>query len=228
MAIPLTKTQLLAIAPVSAKTMAVAWQPLLDTLESYAINTPKRIAAFLAQVLHESGNLSILAENLNYSDATRIAKIFRSGFDLDKDRIIDPEEIEFAKKYVRQPEKLASRAYANRMGNGNEASGDGWRYRGSGWIQTTGHDNFVLMSKRLNVNFLTNPEWLRTYPYAALSAGAFWNENKFNVLADIGTLESFIKISKGVNLGNINSSATPLGNAERNALFTKALAVLTK
>ncbi|MFB5082496.1 glycoside hydrolase family 19 protein, partial [Raoultella sp. C349492] len=116
--------------------------PIVSAMAEFGIDTPKRQAAFLAQVCHESTGLTVLSESLYYKDPRRVAQIFITGFDLNSNRVIEPAEIEFAKAYVRNPEKLANRAYANRGGNGPESSGDGWRYRGRGPIQTTFKNNY--------------------------------------------------------------------------------------
>jgi putative chitinase len=171
-----------------------------DNVEKYAvaldmachefdINTPERIAAFIAQVGHESGNLRYAKENLNYS-AEGLVKTFPKYF---KD--IDTTQ------YARNPEAIASRVYANRMGNGDEESGDGWKYRGRGLIQLTGHDNYLNCGKGLDVDLINEPEYLETPDGAARSAGWFWNSHNLNALADAGDIKTMTKKINGGFIG---------------------------
>ena len=153
---------------------------------------------FLAQASHESNKLAKIKENLRYSDPARIALIFRSGFDLDKDRVVDPEEIEFAKAYVKQPAKLANRAYANRMGNGSVASGDGWKYIGRGPIQRTGKSGYVRTKSRTGIDVLTYPELLLSPKEGSIAAVDYWDDNKLNVYADKGDFDGVCDI---INIG---------------------------
>lgn len=158
-----------------------------DTLKKYDINTPLRIAHFLAQILHESGNFKFMKENLNYSSKgllTTFPKYF-------------PTE-EVATLYARNPDKIANKVYANRMGNGSESSGDGAKFKGRGAIQITGCENYTNLSKDLNVDFIKNPELLETTKYAMLSAGWFWNKNKLNALAD---KDDVLSVTKRINGG---------------------------
>ena len=141
--------------------MAQRWfEPFSKATAEFQINTPARLAAFIAQTGHESAGFSRLSENLYYSDAERVARIFRSDFDLNKNRIIEPGEIEFARRYTRNPEKMANYVYANQGGNGNEASGDGWRFRGRGLIQITLRNNYLLCGKALGLDLIANPDLL--------------------------------------------------------------------
>lgn len=190
---------------------------LVATMAKYEINTTKRIAAFLSQVLHESGGLLNVIEGLSYSDPARIAKIFRSGFDLDKDGIVDPAEIEFAKGYVKQPQKLANRAYANRMGNGNEASGDGYKFRGKGLIQLTGREDVTRFAKAIGKTADEASAYLETIEGACMSAGWYWADKGLNALADAGNIES---VSKKVNGGTH-------GLDDRIAYYKTAMRVLS-
>ena len=142
--------------------------------------------------------------------------IFRTGFDLDRDRVVDPEEIEFAKAYARNPQKLANRAYANRMGNGDEASGDGWRYRGRGLKQLTGKDNYRACGAGIGADLLGMPDLLQEAQYAVESACWFWQENNLSLLADRGAIRRIsIKINGGTH-----------GLAERMAYFNRAIGCL--
>ena len=111
-------------------------------MEKFGIDNPLRLSHFLSQCAHESGNFKLVRENLNYS-ADGLRKIFPKYF----------PTIEVANKYARQPEKIANRVYANRMGNGDEASGDGWKYKGAGFVQLTGKDNYTAFGKAINEDF---------------------------------------------------------------------------
>lgn len=154
--------------------MAEKWADALDkTCEKYEINTPERIAGFLSQVGHESGGFKYVAENLNYS-ATALMSVFGKYF----------PTLELAKAYERQPEKIANRVYANRMGNGSEGTGDGWFRRGRGLIQLTGADNQIAFGMACNIDTVNHPELLETPDVAAESAGWFWSVNRLNPLAD--------------------------------------------
>ena len=160
-----------------------------DTLVKYEINTPLRQAHFLAQLLHESGNLVYVKENLSYSEQG-LVKTFKKYF-------INEAE---AKPYSRQQDKIANRVYANRMGNGNEASGDGSKFKGRGYIQITGHDNYSSLSKDTGIDFMSKPELLETTKYAALSAGWFWDKVKLNTFADKDDITTITKkINGGLN-----------------------------
>ena len=172
-------------------------------LERFEINTALRSSHFIAQIKHESGDFKRVEENLNYKSAERLAQIFRADFDADKDKVIDPEEIEFAKKYVGQPERIANFVYANQNGNGNEASGDGWRFRGRGYMQTTGRANYRALALAMNdETIMLKPEILATPKYACLSAGYFWGARKLNALADQGNTVEIVKaITKIINGG---------------------------
>ena len=164
---------------------------LNDALTRYTIDTPQRIAAFIAQVAHESGDFRYSEENLNYSWQA-LRKTWPSHFPTD----------DFAKAYDRQPEKIANQAYASRNGNGNEASGDGWRFRGRGLIQITGRINYLAYSQGIaEAAVMTGPELLALPPHAALSACWFWHEHGLNVLADVGDEASFNAITYRINGG---------------------------
>lgn len=166
------------------------WGDALNaTCERFEINTPQRIAGFLSQIGHESGGLKFVVENLNYS-AAALRSVFGKYFTDDS----------MANAYARQPERIANKVYANRMGNGNEASGDGWKYRGRGLIQLTGNDNYTACGNHLKVDFASNPEFVETPDFAALSAGWFWDTRKLNTLADAGDVLGMTKrINGGTN-----------------------------
>lgn len=159
-----------------------------DTLIKFEINTPLRICHFLAQLFHESGRLTVTVENLNYSEQG-LLKIFGKYF--------TPA---LAKEYARKPKMIASRVYANRMNNGDEASQDGWKFRGRGYIQLTGKSNYTRISNDLNIDFISQPELLSEPKYAALSAGWYWNGANLNVYADKDDVRTITKkINGGYN-----------------------------
>lgn len=170
-----------------SKTCEIFADPINQTCHEFQINTKKRIAAFIAQVGHESGNLKYVKENLNYS-AEGLRKVFPKYF---------PDE-ETAIKYQRNPEAIANRVYANRMGNGSEQSGDGWRYRGRGLIQLTGKSNYDLCMRALNVK---DPLYLETPEGASRSAGWFWSYRNLNSIADSGDMRKMTKTINGGFIG---------------------------
>lgn len=156
-------------------------------LDKYKINTPLRLAHFFAQVGHESGFLPI-SENLNYS-AEGLLKIFPKYF-----------TSQTAKDYARKPEKIANKVYANRMGNGNEVSGEGWKYRGKGFIQITGKDNYSKLSLATGVDYINNPEKLLTEADSMISALWYWNTISANQYADRDDITTITKrINGGLN-----------------------------
>jgi putative chitinase len=146
-------------------------EPLQATFDKYDINTPKRQAAFIGQCAHESGNFTKLEENLNYSPE-RLTKVWPSRF----------PDLTSADKYAYNPQALANKVYAGRLGNNQE--GDGWKYHGRGLIQLTGKENYERCGSSLGVDLIGNPDWLLNPKYAALSAGWFWNKKGLNELAD--------------------------------------------
>jgi len=160
--------------------------PLNKTFEKYDISNNKRIAAFLSQVIVESGTFTHTVENLNYS-AGGLLNTFSKYF--------TPAD---AAKYARQPEKIGNRAYANRGGNGNEASGDGYKYRGRGLIQLTFKSNYEAAAKSLGMTIDELVAYMTTPEGATMSAGWFWDKNKLNAIADMGSIET---VSKKVNGG---------------------------
>lgn len=160
-----------------------------ETLNKYNINTPLRIAHFLAQILHESGYLKTLKENLNYS-VQGLTKTFKKYF-------INEAE---ALPYARNQEKIANKVYANRMGNGPESSGDGWKYRGRGVIMITGKDNYTTLSKDTGIDFVKKPQLLEQMDYAIMSGGWYWNKNNLNTIAD---KDDILTITKRINGGTI-------------------------
>lgn len=145
--------------------------PLNDTLEKYNINTKDRIASFVGQCQHESGNFRWLEENLNYS-ADALMRTWSSRF---------PTR-QIADEYARNPEKIANKVYGGRMGNTED--GDGWKYRGRGIKQLTGKENYQRCGAGLGVDLVDDPDLLLEPKYACLSAGWFWNKHNLNQLAD--------------------------------------------
>jgi putative chitinase len=162
--------------------------PLNQCMDKYEINTFLRECHFLAQIIHESEIFSLTVENLNYS-AIGLLKIFPTHFTSDE-----------AKIYARNPEKIANRVYSNRMGNGDENSGDGWKFRGRGNIMITGRNEYKLLSNDLSVDFIETPELLEYSPYSIIVAGWYWNKNNLNLLADNDDIRSIThEIDGGLN-----------------------------
>ena len=184
----LTASQLKQMVP--GITHADHWIEAFDQLlPDYEINTPKRVAAFIAQCAHESGNFRFLKENLNYK-AESLMKTFPKYFS-DRDT---------ANAYAKQPVKIANRVYASRMGNGDEASGDGYKYCGRGLIQLTGKTNYDWFAASLEISSTEASEYLETFEGAAQSACWFWESNNLNVEADAGDIK---KMTKKINGGYI-------------------------
>jgi putative chitinase len=167
-------------------------QMIPDTAAKFQINTPLRLAHFLAQCGHESGGFRVTQENLNYS-AKGLMGIFKKYF---------PTEA-IANAYQRQPQKIANKVYANRMSNGDEASGDGFKFRGRGYIQLTGRANYTSFGKSIGEDIASNPDVV-SGKYALLSAAWFWSNNGLNKLADGGATDAVVTtITKRVNGGTI-------------------------
>lgn len=163
-----------------------------ETAAKFGIDTPLRLAHFLAQCGHESGGFRLTRENLNYS-AKGLKGIFAKYF----------KEAGLAEQYERKPEKIANRVYGGRMGNGPESSGDGSKYCGRGYIQLTGKDNYVAFGKSINEDLTLNPEKVSTH-YPLLSAAWFFTKNGLHKLADGGATDAVVtQITKRVNGGTI-------------------------
>jgi len=159
--------------------------------EKFEINTPLRLAHFLAQCGHESGGFKAVSENLNYG-AAGLQSIFKKYF-----------TAESAKEYERKPEKIANIVYANRMGNGPQASGEGYKFRGRGYIQLTGKDNYTAFDKAVEDDIIASPDLVAT-KYPLLSAAWFFHKNGLHKIADEGaTGEVVTKVTKRVNGGVI-------------------------
>jgi putative chitinase len=187
----LTKDQLKKLLPKNPY-IDYWYNALSKLLPDYEINTPQRIAAFIAQCAHESGNFMVLQENLNYRPPT-LRKIFPKYFPTDA----------MANDYCSRPNKqeaIANKVYANRMGNGDEASGDGYRYRGRGLIQLTGKDNYSFFAGSLGISVEEAAEYMATFEGACQSACFFWEQNKLNQWADKGDI---VTLTKRINGGTI-------------------------
>ena len=201
------------ITPATLQNIAVTaanadkWVPWLNmTMLNYEITTPQRQAMFLAQLAHESGSFKHVCENLNYS-AEALRRVFKKYFLTD----------DVALMYARKPEMIANRVYANRMGNGEESSGDGWKYRGRGLIQLTGKDNYAAFSLKANNNALLEPDSVAEPELAAMSAGWFWDTNGLNKLSDTGDVRA---VTRRIN-GGFN------GLADREAKYNKLITILS-
>ena len=167
------------------------WHEALDQLlDDYEINTPLRVAHFIAQCAHESGNFVFIKENLNYKAAS-LQKIFSKYF----------PTAELAQQYANRPERIANRIYANRMGNGPEASGDGSRYCGRGLIQLTGKDNYTFFAGSLNIPVEEASDYLATFEGAAQSACWFWEQNNLNRFADVNDTKGLTRAINGGYIG---------------------------
>jgi len=164
-------------------------------LNKYGINTPLRLAHFMAQIEHESG-LKPIEENLNYS-AKRMLEIFKYDFDINRDKWLSPNEKEKVKELLGHPNRIANFVYANQNGNGNESSGDGWKYRGRGFIQITCKNNYSALSKDTGIDYINNPDLLLTEADSMISALWFWNKNKLNLLADRDDMKRITRIING-------------------------------
>jgi putative chitinase len=189
MSVTLTKQQLAELIP--GNPYLDNWlEALNEILPEYEIDTPKRVAAFIAQCAHESGGFRALKENLNYR-AESLLKIFPKYF----------KTLTEANAYARQPEKIANKIYGGRMGNGNEASGDGFRYCGRGLIQLTGKENYTWFAESLEMDLADVPEYLQTFEGAVQSACWFWETNNLNQWADKGDILTMTKRINGGTIG---------------------------
>jgi len=186
--------------------IGIEWTPALnDTFAKFNIATPRQQAAFIGQCSHECNNFKTLEEGLNYKAET-LVKLWPSRF----------PTLEIANAYAHQPQKIANKVYASRMGNRDEASGDGFKFRGRGCIQLTGHDSYWHFGQAVNADLVASPDLVSSPKYAALSAGWFWSTHNLNALADAMNYEAVTrKINGGI-----------FGLAERIALTQKAYQVL--
>ena len=167
------------------------WYAALEQLlDDYDINTPLRVAHFVAQCAHESGNFAFIKENLNYK-AVSLQKVFPKYF----------PTADLAAQYANRPERIANRVYASRMGNGDEASGHGWRDGGRGLIQLTGKDNYTFFAGSLGVPVEEAADYLATFEGAAQSACFFWEQNKLNRFADANDVRGLTRAINGGYIG---------------------------
>jgi len=166
------------------------YNALIKVLPDYQIDTPPRLAAFISQCAHESADFTAVQENLNYK-AESLMRTWPSHF----------PTMEIANQYAHNQEMIANRAYANRMGNGNEASGDGWRFCGRGLIQLTGRSNYQDFADSLSMSIDDVPAYLGTYECAVQSACFFWENNNLNTLADSQDIKQITRVINGGELG---------------------------
>ena len=167
------------------------WVDALNaTFEKFGISTPRQQAAFIGQCGHECGGFRILEENLNYRAAT-LMKLWAKRF----------PTLEIANIYAGNPRKIANMVYASRMGNRDESSGDGYRFRGRGCIQLTGHTNYFHAGKALGVDFVAQPDLVATPMYAAMTAGWFWSTHNCNALAEAADWTALTKKINGGTIG---------------------------
>jgi putative chitinase len=203
----ITIAQLQTLCPKTQPAVLIEYVDPINTTGTYydMFSNIQRIAGFLAQTAHESGGFRIIKENLNYS-ADGLHKTFPKYF----------PTLASAESYARQPEKIANKVYANRMMNGDEASGDGFKFRGRGLIQLTGRDNYTKLSESLKMTLDETVTYLETVPGATAGAGWYWDTNKLNVYCD---KSDFIGLTKRINGGII-------GLADRQAYYDLALSLL--
>ena len=186
--VELTESQLKQIIPKN-QYVSYWYAALQQLLPQYEINTSERIAAFLAQCAHESGGFVFIKENLNYRWQS-LRKVFPKYFPTDA----------LAQQYEKQPEKIANRVYANRMGNGPEESGDGYKFCGRGLIQVTGRENYSWFAASLHISPEEASEYMETFEGAAQSACWFWESNNLNQWAD---KRDILTLTKRINGGTI-------------------------
>jgi putative chitinase len=201
-----TVAQLQQIFPkAKAANLAAFCDEINEAAVEFEIDSPRRLAAFLAQCAHESGLFAHVRENLNYS-AQGLRGIWPKRF----------PTLAAAQPYHRNPQKIANKVYADRMGNGPEASGDGWSYRGRGLIQLTGKSNYIACSAGLEYDVVADPDYLETTEGAARSAAWYWYSRNLNKWADLGDIKTMTKL---INGGYI-------GLEEREHFYHSALSVL--
>lgn len=218
----ITTEQLLKIAPRLGAAAAVYVPALNAAMSRYCINTPQRAAHFLAQIAHESGDLARFHENLNYTpdailDTFNTPKVKRFT-------LAQANQYGRTAAHAADQKAIANIAYANRMGNGDEKSGDGWRYRGAGWIQITGRNNHREVAGALAI-IGDIGDYLATVPGAAASAAWFWWKSGCNRLADAGNVDA---ISDLINIGHRTERVgDSIGYDKRLSLTKHCLAVLS-
>jgi len=209
----LTKENLIiALSPqVRRNNVELYFDHLVNSMNEFAIFPSRCEAAFLAQCAQESGLFSAVKENLNYS-AQGLLKTFSRYF-----------TSQLANSYARNPERIANRVYANRMGNGPEESGDGWAYRGRGLIQLTGKNNYIACGNGLGKDLVSDPSYLETPEGAARSAAWFWTENNLNDPASRGNID---EVSRIVNAGPGGRLSNVHGLESRRNYYHKILSAI--
>lgn len=208
-------TQLIAcgVGPTAARAFV---DPLNKAVLHFKITN---LPMFIAQVSHESQAFTELEEGLYYKDPMRLAQeVFRGSFDLNHDRQLEPEEVEFAKRYIRNPVALANRVYANRLGNGDESSGDGWKYRGRGLIQLTGRANYMAAGDALGVDLKGNPDLVAQPEMAAMTAGWYWASAGLNQWGNQLTVEMATRKINGPAMLGLDARRLAFSDAQ-NALW---------
>lgn len=208
----LSEDQLLRIMPLAARGSAASTHAINAACARFEINTPLRLAHFLGQIAHESGQLTATRENLNYT-AQALTRTWPARF----------PSLQMAIGFAHMPEQIANYVYANRGGNGDVKSGDGWRYRGAGWIQLTFRDNQHACAEHFGVAGDIG-DWLASPQGAALSAAWFWSTHGCNQMADKDDVDA---ISDTINLGHHTPKiGDAIGYAERMAFTNTAKRVL--
>ncbi len=192
------------VTPTLAKVFA---GPLASACRRFDIESRERVSMFLAQALHESAHLTSTEENLYYTTPERIRAVFPSTV----------KSMEQARELTRRPQALANRVYAGRLGNGDEAGGDGWRFRGRGIFHLTGRTNYIYAGREVGFGYERNPELVALPEHACLTAASFWQSRGCNALADMGDLAGVTR--------KVNGPAM-LGGKERAALYLDVLEAL--
>jgi putative chitinase len=178
------------VSKLKGKIPDTVYNEIQSVIDTFGINTPIRLSHFLGQCAHESGNFKFNTENLNYS-SKGLLTVFPKYF----------KQTGLAEAYARNPERIASRVYANRMGNGAEGTGDGWKFRGRGYIQLTGKNNYTVFDAFVKDDIISNPD-LVAKKYPLLSAAWFFHKNKLNSISDKGLDETVIlQLTKRINGG---------------------------
>lgn len=185
----ITAAQLRKVMPLAGANADIFAPLLSESADRFGVDTPLRRAAFVATIAEETGELNRLVESFNYKDPARLYKIFPNDFKSLKDAVA---------VHARGHEAIANRVYANQNGNGNEASGDGWKYRGRSCIQITGKENYIGVMLALNLDLVAQPELLEVPAHAADAAGFYWQAHRVNEPADAGDM---VTVTKRVNGG---------------------------
>lgn len=202
------------VIPCSDVTAGTWYAPMLVGMQRYGItDKPRRVAAYLAQISHESQRLTRVLENLNYT-AARLMVVWPRRF----------PTLASATPYANSPEKLANQVYANRLGNGDPLSGDGWKYRGRGPKQITGKDNYQLMQRLLGLPLLDQPDLLRIPEHGAMAAAAYWDHAGCSALIDAGNFEGVTRAINGGLIGH--EDGNDVGLDDRVELYRHACGLL--